>query len=79
MREMLANRFHVGGGERAAFETAAQENFVPEGGLVWNGDVASLGDPDDRISILLAQVLFRPRFGETWPFDPPEDLDDEDA
>jgi hypothetical protein len=76
MRELLANRMHVRPEERKAFEKTARRNFVPEGGIVWNGDVASLADPDDRTHLFLAPMLFRARFGDTWPFDREEVLED---
>lgn len=66
MREMLANRFHVDAAQRRKFEKDARTNFVPDDGLVWNGEVASLADPDDRTLLLLGTRMFRVRFRSTW-------------
>ena len=77
VREMIANRFHVEAAERKKFEKDARTNFVPDDGLVWNGEIASLADPDDRTLILLGTRMFRKRFASTWAASRPEEPDEE--
>jgi hypothetical protein len=74
MHELLDNRFQVRKGpERKAFDAAVAMWVFEEDAIVWNGDVASLEEPDDRTLLMIGPSVFRTRFGDTWPFDVEED------
>jgi hypothetical protein len=73
-------RFVVRGAEeRRILEAAAKMNFVAEGGVVWDGDVARLADPDERTLRMIATPLFRTRFAGVWAADPVDIGEDEDG
>lgn len=59
--------------ERAALE---QETGWYGESLAWDGDRARLAEEDPRTILLVAQPVFRMRFGEHWPCDVEEEDDD---
>jgi hypothetical protein len=59
--------------EREAFEKAVEMWIFGESTVTWDGNVATLGEPDERTQLLLAPSVFRIRFGTTWPFDQDDD------
>jgi hypothetical protein len=71
MRELITNgRIEVRrGAERKAFDKAVEEYIFTEESITFTGDVAILGEGDERMQLMLAPSVFRVRFGETWPFD----------
>ena len=71
MRELLTNnRIHVRKGpERQAFDKAVEEYVFEEDAVTFEGDVATLGERDERNQLMLAPSVFRLRFGDTWPAD----------
>jgi hypothetical protein len=62
------------GAEREAFAKAHKMYSMVSGPVVWDGDVVRLAEPDERSLIMLANPVFRIRFGEHWPVD----IDDDD-
>jgi hypothetical protein len=71
---LSTNRMQVrAGAERTAFDKAVEEYVFEEDSVTWKGDVATLGEPDERMQLMLAPSVFRLRFGDTWPSDPAED------
>ena len=62
------------GAEREAFAKAHKMYSMVSGPVVWDGDVVRLAEPDERSLIMLANPVFRIRFGEQWPVD----IDDDD-
>lgn len=48
--------------------------------MIWEGETARLADPEERIQWMLAEPVFRVRFGAQWPCDPvhTDDSDDEE-
>jgi hypothetical protein len=50
------------------------------GSVIWEGETARLADPEERIQWMLAEPVFRVRFGAQWPCDPvhTDDSDDEE-
>ncbi len=83
VREVVEHgRIAVGEGEeRRVFDAAAEMSAIVLGAVVWEGDRARLAEPDERGHLMLAQPVFRARFGAHWPCDPidtgDEDEDDE--
>jgi hypothetical protein len=79
MRELITNnRIQVRkGDERKAFDKAVEECVFEEDSITFKGDVATLGEPDERMQLMLAPSAFRVRFGQTWPFDVEADDDEE--
>ena len=71
MRELLTNnRMQVRKGpERKAFDKAVEEYVFEEDSVTFKGDVATLGEPDERNQLMLAPSVFRIRFGGAWPAD----------
>jgi hypothetical protein len=79
LRELLRNnRMQVReGAERRGFDALA-EMFSPQAGsLLWDGDVVSLREPDERMHLMLSPPVFRARFGHVWPMDAEEPDDDD--
>jgi hypothetical protein len=79
VRELISsNRMQVRGDpERHALEKAAEVwTFGNTTTVSWDGDVASLGEPDERMQLMLAPSVFRVRFGGTWPSDADGDDDE---
>ena len=55
------------GAERAAFDAAVESYVFEEDSVTWDGDTATLGEPDERTLLLLASAVFRVRFAGVWP------------
>jgi hypothetical protein len=64
--------------EGKAFDATASTFSPEEGSLIREGDVVRLADDDERMLLLLAQPVFRTRFGSQWRTDPVNDEDEED-
>jgi hypothetical protein len=62
-----------GEAERKAFDATAAIYLRKEGSVIWTGDAASLTEDDERILIILAEPVFRIRFGGQWPSDTSDD------
>jgi len=79
VRELIShNRVQLrSDAERQAFEKAVEMWMLEGSTVTWDGNVATLGEPDERIQLMLAPSVFRIRFGTTWPFDD-DDEDEED-
>ena len=67
MREVDRLRIEVRDAEREAFEEAAGI-FAPEG-VEWDGQFAQPVDRDERTALIVAEPVFRTRFGGVWPCD----------
>jgi len=61
------------GSERKAFDAEAKIYASFSGPFVWDGDVVSLAEPDERTMLILAGKVFRVRFAEQWPLDIEDD------
>jgi hypothetical protein len=60
------------GAERSAFDAAAEAYVFEEDAVRWDGETATLGEPDERTLLLLASAVFRVRFADQWPMSPAE-------
>jgi len=71
VRDLISdNRIRVrSDAERRALEKAVEMWTFGGSTVTWDGQVATLGEPDERMQLLLAPSVFRLRFGTTWPFD----------
>ncbi|MGH7679133.1 MAG: hypothetical protein ACRENU_11745 [Gemmatimonadaceae bacterium] len=79
VRDIAINdRLQVRPGERKVFDVAEEANRFGNLTVKWDGEMASLGEPDERMLLILASPVFRARFGGQWPVDVEEELDDED-
>jgi hypothetical protein len=57
------------GAERTAFDAAVDSYVFDEDPLTWDGNAASLGEPDERTIVMLASAVFRVRFAAQWRMD----------
>ncbi|MGH7460508.1 MAG: hypothetical protein ACREMA_05715 [Longimicrobiales bacterium] len=64
--------------ERAAFDAEAEMSLFEGDSLMWDGDIVHFKEPDERMLLMLAEPVFRMRFGHQWPVDEEEPDDDED-
>jgi hypothetical protein len=62
--------------ERRAFDNNAAMYCPEEDRLIWEGELVRLFASDDRMLILLAQPVFRTRFGAQWKCDADEEDED---
>jgi len=65
------------GAEREAFDKAHKMFALVSGPVVWEGDVVRLAEPDERSLLMLADKVFRVRFGDQWPVDVDEEDEDD--
>jgi hypothetical protein len=70
VRTLRAGALRVREEERAAFDEAWAMYGDMIGEMQWDGHVVTLADPDERFLLMLAEPVFRTRFGDRIACDP---------
>jgi hypothetical protein len=81
-RDLVNGRIQVrDASDRKILDAAIETWLLPDQleTVRWQGNVMSLAEPDERLMIMVGGPLFRSRFGDTWPMDVEEELDDDEG